>query len=168
MWDEASVRPVWQRLADRAAALGSPVSVPETTADPTLTIIARGRQVSPLYNDNGLFIFTLPKGTREVRLASRAAAPTDTRPWLEDRRRLGVYVERIVLRSADKVEAIPLDHPTLAQGWWSTERDGTALRRWTDGDALVPLPACDGPTMLEVQIGAPGLAYLVQQERRVA
>ena len=31
VWDEASVRPVWQRLADRAAAIGRPVPQPATT-----------------------------------------------------------------------------------------------------------------------------------------
>src|SRR5262249_2111860 len=33
VWDEPGVKPVWQRLADRAAALGQPVVMPETTSD---------------------------------------------------------------------------------------------------------------------------------------
>ena len=116
VWDEASVRPVWQRLAERAAALGQPVPQPETTTDPGLRLVAKGRTVQPLYGENGLYIFALPKGATEVRLVSRAGAPTDTRPWLEDRRRLGVYVERIVLRGASEMREVPLDHPEPVAG----------------------------------------------------
>ena len=84
----------------------------------------RGGRVRPLYGENGLYIFALPKGATEVRLVSRAGSPTDTRPWLEDRRCLGVYVERIVLRGASEVREVPLDHPGLSQGWWAVEQDG--------------------------------------------
>ena len=173
VWDEASVRPVWQRLAERAAALGQPAPKPQTTTDPELRIVAKGRTVRPLYGENGLYIFALPKGATEVRLVSRAGSPTDTRPWLEDRRRLGVYVERIVLRGASEMREVPLDHPGLSQGWWAVERDGTALRRWTDGDAVLPLPAMDGATMLEIRLGGE-MTYVVEAkpeagaERKVA
>ena len=92
------------------------------------------------------------------------------RPWLEDRRCLGVYVERMVLRGSSAVEEIPVDHPGLSQGWWAVERDGTALRRWTNGDALLPLPSYSGPTMLEIRATSSGLVYLAdaQQELRAA
>jgi hypothetical protein len=165
--DEADVRPVWQRLADRAAALGQPVAQPETTTDPAPCLIARGRTVKPMYGENGLYIFALPKGATEVRLVSHAAAPTDVRPWLEDRRRLGLYVERIVLRGADEVREVPVDHPSLSRGWWAVERSGTALHRWTDGDAMLPLPEMAGPAMLEVRAGSAGLSYPVQPIRQV-
>ena len=125
VWDEGSVRPVWQRLAERAAALGQPAPQPDTTTDPELRIVAKGRTVRPLYGENGLYIFALPKGATEVRLVSRAGAPTDARPWLEDRRCLGVYVERILLRGASEMREVPLDHPALSQGWWAVERDGS-------------------------------------------
>jgi hypothetical protein len=113
----------------------------ETTGDPELQVLAKRRKLQPLYCENGLHIFVLPKGATEVRLVSRAGAPTDVRPWLNDRRSLGVSVEQIVLRGASEVRAIPLDHPGLSQGWWAVERDGTAMRRWTDGDAELVLPA---------------------------
>ena len=48
VWDEASVRPVWQRLAERAEALGQPAPKPETTTDPGLRIVAKGRTMRPL------------------------------------------------------------------------------------------------------------------------
>ena len=157
--DAASVLPVWQRLADRAAALGEPAHPPATTADPALRIVARGRTVRPLYGENGLFIFALPKGATEVRLVSRAGAPSDARPWLDDRRRLGVSVERIVLRGAGELHEVPVDHPGLSRGWQAVERDGAALRRWTSGDALLRLPPLRGPGMLEIRAGTGGMAY---------
>jgi hypothetical protein len=164
VWDEASVRPVWQRLAERAEGLGQPAPMPETTADPDLRIIARGRTVRPLYGENGLYIFALPKGATEARLVSRAGAPTDTRPWLDDRRCLGVNVERILLRSAGELQQVPLDHPSLSQGWWALEKDGSTQRRWTSGDAVVPLPAMAGPTMLEIRASNGGLAYVTNTD----
>ena len=168
--DEASVRPVWQRLAERAAALGQPAPRLDTTGDPELRIVAKGRTVRPLYGENGLYIFALPKGATEVRLVSRAGAPTDARPWLDDRRCLGVNVERIVLRGASELREVPVDHPGLSQGWHVVERDGVALRRWTNGDAVLPLPALGGPTMLEIRAGSGGMAYVTsaEQERRAA
>jgi hypothetical protein len=151
--DEASVLPVWQRLVERAAAMSQPVPRLDTTGDPELRIIAKGRALLPLYGENKLYIFALPKGATEMRLVSRASAPTDVRPWLEDRRRLGVYVERIVVRDASNLQEVPVDHPGLSRGWWAVEKNGIALRRWTDGDAVLPLPALSGPAMLEVRLG---------------
>jgi collagen type I/II/III/V/XI/XXIV/XXVII alpha len=162
---EADVLPVWQRLADRASALGQPVPQLETTTDPAPHLFAKGRTVKPMYGENGLYIFALPKGATEVRLISRSAAPTDARPWLEDRRRLGLYVERIVLRGADAVHEVPVDHPGLTRGWWAVEPRGTAMRRWTDGNAVLPLPMMDGPTMLEIRATNAGLAFPVSADQ---
>ena len=168
--DEASVLPVWQRLAERAAALGQPAPRLDTTDDPELRIVAKGRTVRPLYGENGLYIFVMPKGATEVRVVSRAALPTDARPWLDDRRCLGVNVERIVLRGANELREVPVDHPDLSKGWHMVERDGVALRRWMNGDAVIPLPALGGPTMLEIRAGGGGMTYLSggAQEQRAA
>ena len=67
-------------------------------------------------------------------------------------RRLGVSVSRLVIRDADEVYDVPLDHPNIARGWWAPERDGIALRRWTDGDAVLPLPPMQGLAVLEVRL----------------
>jgi hypothetical protein len=160
VWDEANVRPVWQRLAERAASLGLAITPAQTTTDPDLCVIAEGRTLHPVSVKDGLYRFVLPSGERKVRLVSRAAAPTDVRPWLEDRRRLGVYVGRIVLRSGDEARETPIDHPDLMHGWWNVESAGTTLRRWTSGDAVLPLPVMDGPAMLEIRAGNGGMAYL--------
>jgi Hint domain len=161
VWDEPNVRPVWERLAARAGELGRPVPrAAATTTDPDLRIAVRGQIVRPIYAENGLHIFALPKGAREVHLMSRASSPTAARPWMEDRRLLGVYVERIAIRSAHEVRAIPLDYPGLTQGWWAVEQNGTEQRRWTDGGAVVPLPALRGPAMLEITASSSGMVYV--------
>jgi hypothetical protein len=169
VWGEASVRPVWQRLSERAAALGQPVRPAATTNDPALHLVAAGRSIKPIYADAGLFIFPLPRNAGTVRLVSRASAPADARPWLDDRRRLGVRLARIVLRDAAEVREISVDHPDLQQGWWAVERDGTATGRWTDGDAVLPLPAMHGVTMLEIHLRGT-LDYVVSgdQSRQAA
>jgi hypothetical protein len=161
VWDEASVRPVWQRLADRAAATGLPVRV--TTTDADLRLFAKYRTVKPIYGDSNLVIFNLPRGADEIRLRSRAQSPSEARPWLDDRRRLGVRVKRIVLRGIGELREIPMDHPGFTKGWWDIERDGPMMSRWTNGDAVVPLPKMDGPLMLELHL-AGEMVYVVDTE----
>ena len=70
--DEASVRPIWQRLADRAAAVGRPVSQHVTTMEADLRLLADQRPVEPVFSHRDRVIFVLPRGAREVRLVSRA------------------------------------------------------------------------------------------------
>ena len=161
VWDEASVQPVWQRLADRAAAIGRRVSQRVTTTDADLRLLADRRTVKPVFSDSDRVIFVLPRGAREVRLVSRAQSPTEARPWLEDRRRLGVRVQRIVLRGADDMREVPMDHPGLARGWWGVERDGQTMSRWTDGEAVLALPAMRGDVMLEIHL-AGAMTYVLE------
>jgi hypothetical protein len=150
VWDEASVFPVWQRLADRAAATGLPLRA--TTTDADLRLFGKYRTAKPIYADSNLIIFNLPRGANEIRLRSRAQSPTEARPWLDDRRKLGVRVKRIVLRGTNDLREVPMDHPDLTEGWWDIEHDGQVMSRWTNGDAAVPLPAMDGQVMLEVHL----------------
>jgi hypothetical protein len=163
VWDEASVRPVWQRLADRAAVIGQPVPQRATTTDADLRLFGKYRTVKPIYGDSNLVIFNLPRGADEARLLSRAQSPTEARPWLEDRRKLGVRVQRIVLRGANEMHEVPMDHPALTKGWWDIERDGQMMNRWTDGDAVVPLPKMAGHVMLEVHL-AGEMIYALEVE----
>ena len=126
-----------------------------TTTDAGLRLLAKhtGRHVTkPFYSESNLVIFILPSRSREVRLLSQAQSPTEARPWLNDRRQLGVRVSRIVLRGANELREIPVDHPDLTRGWWAVERDGPMMCRWTDGEATVPLPAMPGQVMLELHL----------------
>lgn len=72
VWGEAHVRPVWQRLADRAPVLGSPAPRSTTNTDPALRLSTKGTTITPFYSDAERSIFALPSGTAQVRLISRA------------------------------------------------------------------------------------------------
>jgi len=56
---------------------------------------------------------------------------------------------------------IPVDHPGLSRGWWAVEASPQGLRRWTDGNAVLPLPPMDDRIILEVQASCAGLGYLI-------
>jgi hypothetical protein len=82
-------------------------------------------------------------------------------------------VARIVLRGASEFRDMPVDHPDLSEGRWAVERDGVAMARWTNGNALLPLPAFSGPAILEVRLGGE-MTYVTtvepetESERKVA
>ncbi|HTI83161.1 MAG TPA: Hint domain-containing protein [Acetobacteraceae bacterium] len=165
VWDENSVRPVWDRLARRAASLGLPPPSTRTTADAELCIIAQGATLRPIDHRNGRYHFVLPNGAHELRVVSRAASPTDARPWIDDRRRLGMCVTRILLRGdSDTMQDIPLDHPALTRGWWMVERGNQGMCRWTDGDAEIRLTV-NGGSMLEIHATTAGMAYPLTDRR---
>nr|WP_294506521.1 Hint domain-containing protein [uncultured Rhodopila sp.] len=171
VWDEATVQPIWQGLADRAAALGLSPAALDRTTDPDLQILVKGERISPLHSADGLFVFVLPASTTAVQLCSRASRPTDGKPWLEDRRALGLYMERIVLKEADNsVSDVPLDHPGLVHGWWAPERTGKTMRRWTNGEAVLELPESDSARILEIRASSSGMNYVLAAEdiRRAA
>jgi hypothetical protein len=148
-------------MAVGAGCRGRPAGVSARDHDGCrLRLLADRRTVRPVFSDSARTIFVLPRGTSEIRLLSRAQSPTEARPWLEDRRRLGVRVKRIVLRGADELREIPVDHPDLSRGWWAVERDGQIMSRWTDGEAVLPLPAMRGHVMLEIHL-AGSMTYAV-------
>ncbi len=138
--DAGRVEPVWRRLAGRAAELGYRCAAPVTTTDPALRLLAGRRTCRPVAVDGARHVFVLPPETGSVRILSRSAAPCELAPWVEDRRRLGVAVGRIVLGGSAGRGDVALDHPSLADGWWAAERDRHRLWRWTNGDAALRLP----------------------------
>jgi hypothetical protein len=162
--DGARARPVWHGLAERADVIGraAPVRVTTMDASPRLQC-SDGRTIEPIHRDGDRVIFALPGVASEVRLISRAQAPTEARPWLGDPRRLGVCVKRIVLRGADQARDVPMDHPDFAHGWWTVEHDGPIMSRWTDGEAVLLLPPMRGPAMLEIHL-AGAMIYLEDAE----
>jgi hypothetical protein len=154
----ACVEPIWRRIAARAPMLGLrlPAAV-ATTDDPALHVVVGGRAIKPVGRDAGRHAFVLQRHAGPLQLVSRAVRPCDLRPWVEDRRRLGVMVVRLTLRVGPDVVPIPLDHPWLARGWWDVERDHATLWRWTDGHAVIEFYP-EGPVVLEVTL-AGGLDY---------
>jgi hypothetical protein len=167
----ANLEPVWQALAARAERLGFAVPVVATTHDPALCILAGAQAFAPILHtpilhtpilhtpdphtpglhNYGRYVFALPALPSGARLRSRCAAPSAVRPWLEDRRRLGVMVRRLAVHYGPDVVDVAPDDPRLADGWWAAERDETAPWRWTDGDAA--LPPTDDFAILELLIG---------------
>ena len=152
VWDEASVRPVWQRLAQRAASLGRPVPQHALTTDPDVRLLISDRSIRPAHNDGHSLQFVIPRNATGFRVLSRAQRPTVARPWIEDRRQLGICVARVILRGSDLVHDIPIDHPGFTEGWWAIERDGSAPRRWTNGNAVLPMPEQDSDAVLTIHL----------------
>ncbi len=165
--DAAVVRPIWSRLAARAAELGHvPRLAPATTTDPALRLRVGGRELRPSQADGNRVVFVLPQhpGRRDVQLISRAARPNEALPWLNDRPRLGVAVSGFLVSQDGVSVPIAPDHPDLADGWWEAEREGNRAWRWTAGAARLTLPA--DATMLEVELAAT-LAYRVDPMRQM-
>ena len=150
--DEATVRPIWQRLAARAAVLGRPAALPEVAAEPDLHLLLGRRRVRPVQADGGHYIFEVPDDVGALRLVSHAARPTDTQPWLDDRRRLGVAVRSTVKYGLTMKTAMMADDEALSDGWHGVEHTGSVCRRWTDGNAAIPVPP--GPGILVVDVCA--------------
>ena len=148
--EPAAVAPVWAVLRDRAEALGMACPLPETTGEPDLHLLAGDRALRPAAVKEQRYVFVPPRGETQVRIVSRAARPNAARPWIEDRRLLGVRVNRILLRDAVGLTEIPIDHPALPDGWWAPERDGSAMARWTNGDAMLTIP--EGTIMVEIHL----------------
>ncbi len=153
--DGAVMEGIWRRLADRATAMGLAADRPDTApraaaGQPDLRILAGGRTIRPV-SLNGLRAhFVLPEACASIVLLSGAARPAELRPWLDDRRRLGVSVARIRVSDGGELREIAIDDPALAEGWWDVEQSGNTKWRWTDGHARLE-PGTRGPAVLEVE-----------------
>jgi hypothetical protein len=150
----AIVQPIWQRLSDRAAALGLPADAvePTLTADPALRVIAgNGTVIEPMQTENGRYLFVLAAGMDQLRLVSDTFRPSDSiGPFVDDRRELGVLVGEINLYNGRKKTAVArhLASENLA-GWYGLEETSG---RWTTGDAELPVTIAAKPAVLEIQI----------------
>ena len=137
--EPGQVEPIWRALAERAVALGwKQSSPPALTGDPDLHVRVGTRRLRPVSARNGRYLFSLPAHRAPLWLVSRAARPQIEHPWVEDRRRLGVRVNRLTLRCGQDERAIPLDHPFSGPGWWAVEQGGHGPCRWTNGEASLP------------------------------
>ncbi len=155
--DVARVKPIWWRLAERAAQRGHTIAAPVTTNDPGLRLLVDGCVRSPVTRAEDRYVFILSAGTREVQLLSRTTRPCDLAPWVDDRRQLGVAVKRIVFSGRAGVVEVPVDAPFLTRGWWDAERENSRIWRWTNGEAQLSVP----PGMTEIKVQLSGGQYLV-------
>ncbi|MGD0429710.1 MAG: Hint domain-containing protein [Acetobacteraceae bacterium] len=162
--DPTDVEPIWHELAARASDLGWTLPRrPELNDAPDMRILAGDRCLRPVVAGGGRYSFVIPPDARPLRLLSRSARPCDLRPWVEDRRTLGVMVRRLRLRLGQDVRDLAVDGPMLDQGWWAVERDAEGPCRWTNGDALLPVI---GGGVLEVELAA-SMEYAVMVEDEV-
>jgi hypothetical protein len=135
-----AVKPVWDRFAARAQALGFAAPEFEMTNDAAVHLVVDGKRVRPTQSRDGMASFMVPAGARSVRLVSRSVTPGKLTPWHDDFRSLGVAVRSVTLRDRAAVTVLSADHPALTTGWHAAETaaDGT-MWRWTDGDEILPI-----------------------------
>ncbi len=159
----AVVEPIWHRLADRARTLGLAAdrAVVAFTDQPDLRVLLDdGREVSACWHNAQRHMFQLPRGTRPVRLLSRAAVPAETvGPFVDDRRTLGVAVDKLVLWHGLEEQVVQPNGRAL-DGWH--DDDGA---RWTDGNAELDLPCAGTDVVLDIHLAA---TMLYRDEARLA
>ena len=161
------VKPVWQRIADRAVALGHVAPVHATTKDAGIHLMVDGKVVRPLATKGKTVSFMVPANARSVRLRSRATRQSALTPWLDDPRTLGVAIRSVTLRDQSGEAVLGADHPALRDGWHAVEHaaDG-ALWRWSAGDAALPVKT-SGPCMVEIALSETA-TYLKSAQRLAA
>ena len=140
-----AMRPVWRRLADRAAAMG--FARPSGGADAHLVV--DGRRIAPLPFQAGRLRFPVPAGAAAVRLMSHTVRPAAQNGGEGDIRALGVRVRKIAIWGRARHAVLQAGDPALADGWHAVESLNGAPCRWTDGDAALPV-CCPEPCVVEV------------------
>jgi len=160
------VKPVWQRIADRAVALGFTAPVHATTRDAGIHLMVDGKVVRPLATQGKTVSFMVPGNARSVRLVSRAARQSALTPWLDDPRTLGVAIRSVTLRDTTGESVLSADHPALRDGWHAAEHmENGAFWRWSTGDAVLPL-VTSGPCMMEIALS--DTATYIESAQRLA
>jgi Ca2+-binding RTX toxin-like protein len=158
--DAERVEPLWHSLAARAEKLGFPPRAIAVTHDPMLCIRIGGRDFSPVNRVANRYQFLLPRSRHDARLVSRSAVPSDVRPWVDDARKLGVAIRRIIVWRDEQCSEIALDDPRLVDGWWAVERDNATMWRWTDGNAAL---AIEGNRLMVEIVVSGTVAYSVAE-----
>ena len=142
-------------LLERAEVIGFTKSF-----DPALHVLADGVAIEPFAVEGRRYTFNLSTPPSDLRLTSRSTLLSELHGH-GDERRLGVPLQRLILRSTGITVEIGPDHPALVDGFSYSE--GT--HRWTDGNAHLPQDffAClpDGPVMIEVHLGESTIPYYV-------
>jgi hypothetical protein len=138
--DGAKLAATRAHLLARADRLGH-----ATTTNPDLHLLADGRRIDAQHLPDGRLRLAIPKGARDLRLASRSAIPAEQLCASTDRRRLGVCVAAIEFVTPAGRQELALDDPALTAGWHNPE---TAWR-WTTGEAHLALA---GPALLHITL----------------
>ena len=147
----AVVEPIWHRLASRAIALGhdrDDAIVPLTDQPDLRLLLACGRELPARWHNDQRYMFQIPRGGRAIRLLSRSAVPADTiGRFVDDRRTLGVAVDRMVLWQG-LGDIVIKPGSSDRTGWYPAE-NGV---HWTDGSAALDLPVGAEATFLDIHL----------------
>ena len=146
-----AVEPIWTRLVERARGLGLVMArpvVPLTEQPDIRLLLDDGCLLAACWHDGQRHMFHVPRGARPTRLLSRAAVPAEAvGPFVDDRRRLGIAVEKLVLWTGLREQVLPAGG--LAMNGWHGSEDGI---RWTDGNAGLDLPRAGDETFLDIHV----------------
>ena len=130
------------------------------TMDPALRLLVDGGELQPDFAKGGVYLFRLTKPSTDVRIVSHSSVPSGIVDASNDKRRLGVNLSWLVLRSDHATMMIEHTHPALVEGF----HDAEATHRWTDGSGRIP-PAflgCFGRDLtIEVRVLGGDLPYRV-------
>jgi hypothetical protein len=144
---DAAVQHLRRRLLGRAQALGHSV-----TCNRELIVRTTDGTYIPCTAGGADWRFVLPLRASDLDLVSRAGVPAELEAESSDQRRLGVLIERIVLRGSRRAWTVALDDPALSVGFHRPEFIDGGLRRWTDGHARLPAALLDDAIALEVHV----------------
>ena len=125
-------------------------AAPDGLPMPALQVLVEDQPLAPLEASTELvWRFMVPGSVGQVRLISPRGIQPGTA--LADRaraRRYGVAV-RMIMLDGEKLE---LDGPAIGEGFHDREVMGSAVWRWTKGDAVLNLPPGDAPRRLMLDI----------------
>jgi hypothetical protein len=160
------VEALWQRLALRAQP-DMPIAL---TEDPDLHLRVDGMRVAPSVARHGIHAFEIMPGATDVRIASRSAIPSEL-GLNSDQRRLGVAVQRVVLRQEGLKLEIDAESATLGAGFQGYECGGGF--RWTDGAGVLPQSvlavfAAGQPVSVEVYVAHTTSYRAAEQQAKLA
>lgn len=155
------VEPVWKRLSERSTRLGYPTRAATTVPDANLFILADGKEIRAIEQNDRRAVFVLPAGTNTATLSSRWVIPRELPTFSTDTRRLGVAVRSISVSSSQGDFVIAADDPSLVNGWHPAENDGATTWRWTNGSAELPIRASATQTTVTIRFSA-APAYIVK------
>ena len=154
------VMPIWERIATRAGY--STDDFPFESDQDGVRLAVGNELVSPVVHEGGWLEFILSPGhDGTMHLVSRAARPSQSCPWLDDRRRLGACIGGVFVDG----NLVPSDSPLFREGWWPRE-PGSATR-WTDGRGAVILDASATHLVVELLGTAPVASPLLVLGHRV-
>lgn len=163
--DRAVVEPLFNTILDRALANNISKKSDDLlmTEDSGVLLITNNGQIVHRQMDTDKFVFVLPKNTSSVRIISRSSRPCDViGPFVDDRRSLGLLIQKITLFNKNKSFEIDTHLTTKdLAGWYNLDHE---TLRWTNGDAVLPLEnyCQDDTSILVLEIASAG-PYLLQE-----